>query len=106
MGLSREQEFQVLLEAKNHKELIKKLDEILTTITNRENKEIDTSGIEAVIAKLQMAEELKETTNAINAMVNVISKKLEEKKQEEKQWTFKVERNADGFIDVVKATSD
>jgi Asp-tRNA(Asn)/Glu-tRNA(Gln) amidotransferase C subunit len=103
MGIE-EQEFQILLNAKNHKELVKRLDDILKAMGK--DKEIDTSGIEAVISKLQLAGELEKTTTAINAMVTVIAQKLEERKQEDRQWTFKVERDSDGFIDVVRATNN
>lgn len=106
MGLKEDQEFQVLLQAKNHKELIKKLDGILKELSSNKDKEIDTSGMEKVISKLKMADELSKTTAAINAMVKVISDKLDERKQEDKQWTFKIERDSDGFIDVVRANNN
>lgn len=109
MEINRNQEFDRLLKEKNHKELIMKLDDILKELSKERGEsenEIDISGIEEAINGLQLAEELQKTTTAIDAMVSTIAKKLDERKEEKKQWTFKVKRDADGFIDVVEATSD
>lgn len=107
MGLKEDKNFELLLREENHKELIMKLDAILKALNSKEESaSLDLSGIEAAIAQMKQPANNKEIPNAILALSDVIVSKISEINQEKKEWTFKVERDADGFIDVVKATSD
>ena len=98
-------EQQLLLEEKKHKELIEKLDAILKCINNQ-STEVDMSGVEAAIVALTNKKESDIIPKAILALSDVIISKIANIKKEKKEWTFKVERDSDGFIDVVKATSN
>lgn len=107
MGLKEDKNFELLLREENHRELIKKLDAILQALNSKEEAaQLDLSGIEASISQLIQPVDNKEVPNAILALSDVIISKISEMNKEKKEWTFKVERDADGFIDVVKATSD
>ena len=88
---------------------IKKLDNILKELSKPQDSpsvEVDLSGIEKAISKMkQNGDNQNEIPNAIRALSDVIIDKINSINKEKKQWTFKVKRNADGFIDVVHATS-
>lgn len=95
-------ELQLLLSEKKHKELIKKLDAILKGVTT-ETTPVDMSGIEDAIKALTNKKESDIIPKAILALSDVIIDKITNIKKKKSEWTFKVERDNDGFINKVVA---
>lgn len=106
MGLKEDKQFALLLKEQNHKELIKKLDSILQALGSSEAAEMDLTGIERAIKSIQVTSTPDNSVpTAIMALSDVIIKKIEAIQNIEQEWTFKVERDSDGFIDIVRATN-
>ncbi len=110
MGLDGKK-FELLLQDKMHKELIKKLDSILKKINSNDNS-LDLTSLETAISNISLRKEIEEIPKSILALSDVILNKINDIKTENvvnispKEWVFDVYRDANGFIDVVKAKSE
>lgn len=110
-----------LLKEKRHKELkalllamLEKLNTPVKEIEYRdiETKELDITGIEEAISKINLTVDISELPKSIQALEQVIVSKLDffrsailEIKQP-KEWDFTINRNIDGLIKSVKARSN
>jgi hypothetical protein len=106
-------EFQALMEEKNHKAVILKLDEILKSIPSEipDNK----SEFETMITILQtlsVKEKDDSIPRAVEAMGDAIVRKIEaliatvneyQKEEDPKEWTFDIIRDNNELIKTVKA---
>lgn len=104
MGIE-DKNFELLLSQKKHNELIVKLDAILKELINNKGEAMDTQKIEDAIKKMTVKSEIEEIPKSILALSEVIVSKIQELNTKESEWTFNIERDSDGFIEVVKAKS-
>ncbi len=103
MGLERD-DFNNLLKEKRHVELIKKLDAILQGLL-QEDTSLDISGIETAIQSITVKEDIQEIPKAILALSDTILSKITELQKSPTEWIFDIERDSNGYIDIVKATA-
>ncbi len=113
MGELESKEFEMLLAEKRYKEIIglmNKILEKLSTPSSDVNVEVDTSGIESALKKLKITSPKANKTipDSIKAIGDVIVKKIEQIKTEDKpkEWTFDIKRGNNGLIKTVKAKSN
>jgi len=100
-------EFDRLLNQKYHNQLIAKLDEMLKEV-GKEVKSgdvnLDTDRIEELLTLINNSSN--KLPDAIIALSDVITTKLSALQVERPtKWEFTIERDSDGFIDIVKAVS-
>lgn len=95
-------ELQLLLSEKKHRELIKKLDDILQGLKT-DPTPVDLSEIIKAINDLKNKGESDAIPKAILALSDVIISKVEKMQLTKKEWTFLIERDNDGYITTVKA---
>lgn len=110
MGELEDKEFELLLAEKRHKEIIgimNKMLEMLSKEISANDIQLDTSGIEKAISMLKMKPD-DSIPNSIKKMTEVLSKKLDTLKQEEKpnEWVFTIKRSPTGLIETVRAKTN
>lgn len=110
MDIADKEEFILLLEEKRHNKIIAILGEILSKLSRESsapevNINTDTSKIEELLAIINKPSDDYKVIEAIKLVGEVIAKKLEETKIDDKgdQWNFDVKRNSKGYIYKVEA---
>ena len=101
MGIE-DKNFELLLKAKQHKEIVAKLDAILQKLLSNDTT-LDTTGLEEAIKGMTLKQELESIPKSILALSDLVVSKLQELKKEKSEWVFDVKRDNNGYIETVLA---
>lgn len=105
-GLTDLKEFELALQARQHREVLEMMNKILQEILKEKepsstevNVEVDTSKIEKIIETINTAPDFSEIPNSIKAMNKVLEKHFKAMKFPEpvKKWKHTVKRDSQGL---------
>ena len=108
-GLTDLKEFELALEARQHKEVLEMLDKILQEMLKEQesstevNVEVDTSKIEKIIERINTAPDFSEIPNSIKAMNKVLEKHFKAMKFPEpvRKWKHTINRDSQGLYNEI-----